>query len=437
MPELSVLTLFCAAMLLLFLCLLLFYRFDILEPAVLMTGTMALSAFAAAMTQTRWNLMLTGPGFFGLAGGMLAFTAGSIFCSWRSGAISTEVARPSVPQQARGGWQGWLIFTVLIVLMAIMAWQSYQEIYAASVAFGNTKGVLGILSSVRPAIESQQFTFSRWMSYRQMAAQTIAFVAVYIFLRHAILGPWYRRDLLLLITVPLYVPFMVFTTGRMAMMCFGIYILIIAAVLYERARGFHLRTNLRVLGAAVLFGMAVLGTFLLMGFLTGKGVGGDRTPFVILSHYIGLSIPAFGQVAAQPLPEDGYLFSNTLLSPYRALAHIFPGLPKVDTFLPFIYFEGIDTNVYTCVWRYLLDFGGIGMCAFMAMLGGGYTLAYHYVKYRTGSAFVLMLYATLAYPLFLSSIDERFLVDLAGTTPIYEALLLFIACRLLLRRKSS
>lgn len=436
MPDLSVLTLFFWTMLLLFLCLLLWFRYDLLEPAVLMTGTMALSAFCAMMTQAKWNLALTGPGFLALAGGMLAFAAGSIFAGWRDVQPAGEL-RVSALADVRSGGRGWLMFAVLLGLMAVMAWQSYDEIYTASVRLGNRNGIFGILGVIRPAVEAQTFTFSRWMSYRLLAAQAMVSVAVYVFLRRAVFAPWRWENLLWLLPVPLYVPFMIFTTGRMAMMCFGIYTLIVAAVLYARAHQFRTGAHLRIIGGTVLFGICVLTAFLLMGFLTGKAVGGDRTPLVILSHYIGLSIPAIGQVTALPLPEDGLFFSNTLISPYRALAHLFPSLPKVDIFLPFVYFDGIDTNVYTCVWRYLLDFGGIGMCVFMALLGGGYTLAYRYVKYRTRSAYALMLYALLAYPLFLSSIDERFLVDLAGTTPIYMAILLAIVCRLLLRRASS
>ena len=123
MPDLSVLTLFFWTMLLLFLCLLLWFRYDLLEPAVLMTGTMALSAFCAMMTQAKWNLALTGPGFLALAGGMLAFAAGSIFAGWRDVQPAGEL-RVSALADVRSGGRGWLMFAVLLGLMAVMAWQS-------------------------------------------------------------------------------------------------------------------------------------------------------------------------------------------------------------------------------------------------------------------------------------------------------------------------
>ena len=435
MPEFTLLTAFFWAMLLLFCCNVVFFHCDILEPAVVVTGVMTLSAFLAAVTQAMWSYDLTEPGFLWLSASMLAFSAGSIFASWHMGEGRTPKDVP--PQDSRGGWHDALALIILTPVLAILAWQSYEEAYALSVSLGNMSGPLGILGTLRPAMEHDGLTFSRWMVYRQVFAQIVAVVSMYIFLRRAIYGRFWWGCCFWLVPVVLDLPFMVLTTGRLAMVSFGIASLVMGAVLYEKKHGSTRRTHLRVLGGTVGAGFLCLVLFLLMGFLTGKGLSADRTPFVVLAHYMGVSIPAFGVVADLPLPETGYPFANTLVGPYRIASYFLPFLPKVDTFLSFVYFDGIDTNVYTTIWRYLLDFGHIGMLVFMALFGGGYTLAYHYVRSHASGAVAIMLYAVMAYPIFLSSISEHLLFDFGGTTTIYDIVLIFIVSRLLLQKRRT
>ena len=48
-----------------------------------------------------------------------------------------------------------------------------------------------------------------------------------------------------------------------------------------------------------------------------------------------------------------------------------------------------------------------------------------------------MLYAVMAYPIFLSSISEHLLFDFGGTTTIYDIVLIFIVSRLLLQKRRA
>ena len=65
--------------------------------------------------------------------------------------------------------------------------------------------------------------------------------------------------------------------------------------------------------------------------------------------------------------------------------------------------------------------------------GAIYSFAYRFVRARE-TALPLMFYGFCAYPLFLSSIDERVMLDFAGTTPIYILMLLFLTDKIFLKR---
>ena len=108
-------------------------------------------------------------------------------------------------------------------------------------------------------------------------------------------------------------------------------------------------------------------------------------------------------------------------------------LPSVPLFLPFVKFVGIDTNVYTAEARYIHDYGWVGMTLILWSFGAIYSFAYRFVRARE-TALPLMFYGFCAYPLFLSSIDERVMLDFAGTTPIYILMLLFLTDKIFLKR---
>ncbi len=431
MFEVNMLAAFFLTMLLIFLGALVYFRFDMLEPAVLMSATMAFSAFCAMMTADRWSLDLNFRAWVYLTGGILAFCAASAWCAWHH------------LKQARGaGIQGlqlknlpttfWII--PLMILLGGMAVLSFRELNALATELGNTKGIFYIIKTVRPAIEAQEITLSRWMSYRQLLAQMIATVAMYIFLYRGIFMRQWMQGIPWLFPVAGYLPFMIFTTGRMAMLNFVVYTVITGTVLYQRRAGYTSASSRRTIFLLVGSGIAFIGLFLLMGMFTGKTVSTDRTPMVILSHYAGLSIPAFSQVISWPLSEDGFIGSHTLLGIYRIVGRLGFDLPDVNIFLPFVAFEGIDTNVYTAEWRYILDYGVTGMLLIMALLGGMYTLAYHHLKYNASGPFGLMLYGVVAPPLVMSSIDERVLMDFVGTPVLYSVAVLAAVYWVLLGR---
>lgn len=219
---------------------------------------------------------------------------------------------------------------------------------------------------------------------------------------------------------------MIFTTGRMAMMSFVIFIFVLGTFLYQKSKSYTKKSAYNTLIFFVVAGILFVTFFLLMGFFTGKIASENHTISMILAHYAGVSLPAFDKAIHTVYTDNGFVGSHTLLGIYRILSRIGIDVPSVDIFLPFVKFNGIDTNVYTAEWRYYRDFGIFGMSAIMWILGATYTFFYNCLKYGNLSSFFFILYASVSFPLFLSSIDERFFLDLFGTAIFYNIGLLLI-----------
>lgn len=406
------------------------FQFDILEPVILVTGTMTFSVFLAWLNVERWDLYLGFAGYAAILSAMAAFAAGSL---WSARFGMNEVSRPGSLPEYKTNDGVWLL--VMLVMIG-MAYFSVKEMSQLAASLGNQEGLSGMIRTVRPAIEHHQAELSRWMNYRQVIAQSIAYVYFFAFARDAVYQPFRLRNIKYLLPVILYMPFVILTTGRMALICLIIYMAVTMTVLYQRKHGYSAAGKKRACLALFVAGLFFLMMFFLLGIFTGKVIGGDRTPFVILSHYAGLSIPALDTALQQVPVENIYLGSTTLNGIYRILSRLGLDLPEVQLFLPFVQFNDIDTNVYTAEFRYIKDYGYVGMWLVMWLLGAGYTWFYRCVSRDKGRMFGLIFYGSICYPLFLSSIDERFFLDLVGTPVIYLAAALYVSYKIILQKGS-
>lgn len=422
MVEPNFLSLFFLTVLLISIGSLLYYKFDVLEPGVLMSAAMAFSAFMAFLNINRWSLPFSFEAWFLLTAAIVLFQFGS-FCSYKIGFQNAKTQSSNSNVRYEPSQWMTIICCIGIIGMAIF---SFRELYDLSLSLGNVGGITSIIKVVRPAIEKQIISLSRWMNYRQSLALAIASIYSFMLLFNVFYSKLKLKDLSLLIPIVLYFPFMIMTTGRMAMMSFGIYLFVVGMVLYQKKYGYTIRCNQKAILFLAVAAIAFIGMFLLMGFFTGKIASENHTVSMILAHYAGVSLPAFDKAIHTVYSDNGFVGSTTFLGIYRVLGRIGLTVPQVDIFLPFVKFDGIDTNVYTAEWRYYKDFGFVGLCAIMWLLGAFYSLFYNKIKYDTVSPFLIIFYASIAFPLFLSSIDERFFLDLFGTAILYQFVLLFI-----------
>lgn len=422
MIEPNFLFLFFFTMALLTMGMLIFYQCDILQPAVLMTGSMMFSALMAYITMDRWGLPFSVDSYFLLTLAISMFIFGSVFCSCCG---FSRCRTESKICEYRYEPKLWIVF-IVILGMILLAVLSFRELYNLSISLGNNDGYTNIIKTIRPYIEKQTVSLSRWMNYRQTVALALASTFSYMVLFNIFHSKFKFYDLILLLPVVLYIPFMIFTTGRMAMMSFGIFIFVLGTLLYQKSQNYTKKSTYNALVFLVISGILFITFFLFMGFFTGKIASENHNISMILAHYAGVSLPAFDKAIHTIYTDNGFVGSHTLLGMYRILSRIGMNVPSVDIFLPFVKFNGIDTNVYTAEWRYYLDFGTFGMCAIMWTMGAAYTFFYSCIKYSSSSAFFLILYSSIAFPLFLSSIDERFFLDLFGTAILYDIILILL-----------
>lgn len=411
------------------------HQFDILTPSFLMSFTMTISVLMAMLNVDRWGLLVRANTSLFIIGSIWAFILGGLW-----------VTKFQLPINSNDRWSlpslsiNYSIIYFLSFFMLIFCYFSFKELYDASIMLGNHNGYTDMIKVVRRAIEGHDFKFSRWMSYRLLFAQLVASISLYLFVFKLYYKDFSLKLFTLLIPVFLYIPFLIFSTGRLGMMKLVIFILLIVGILYKKYYGRDIKAQRTLIIFMGIAGISFILIFLLMGNFTGKVVSESRTPFIIFSHYAGLSVPALDIIINEPNLENIYIGSNTLDGIYRLLQPIgkFIGFntPEVQRFLPFVQFDGITTNVYTALGRYYRDYGYIGTFVVMWLLGVFFTAFYNKTMNNISTHRYIILYSFFAFPLFLSSIDERFFLDIINTSTIYSLILYWCLEKIICKRDS-
>ena len=432
MPDISLMHLLFVAYLLLFILSFLATRMDIIHPAVIGTGILTISGFFGVEGARWWGYHLTLEGFWVLFLGLAAFVAASLWVTHEVPLVTPSRKADELPALHEISWRLSIFFSIL---MLVFAYINAQDMYELSLQFGNTEGYRRMISVVRLAVEQDEAVFSRWMSYRTVVAQMLAYIYLYLLLSNTIFCGWKWRYLAAVPPILCYLPFLVLSTGRMTMFYFVIYGFTVASILYLKKHDYSKKARRNILLCAVCAGATFALLFYLMGLITGKTsfslVG--RSYFHIFAHYAGTSLPAFGTVVTYPALENGYIGSHTLAPIYRVLIRLGMDFPFVKSFMPFTDFDHVETNVYTVFWRYFLDYGFIGMSLMMAILAEGYTLAYLWIRRSRLHPYAIMAYGMVVYPVFWFPMDERFFMEVFNTTTIYDLILLYLLCKLLLQ----
>lgn len=389
--------------------------FDLLSPPVIATGIMAISSTLAFLASDVFNFQMTFKGMFLLLLGILSFVAASYFVKYKIQMLSIKkLADFSIKPKLLLAFSG-----IMFVFLMFNFW----EVYSLAEKFGHNS-VFGMISAVRPHIEQEDAAFSRWTYYRLYFAQGLAYVSTFALFYKLFYEKKLERPLL--IPMALYAPFLLLSTGRMGLLVYAIYIAVVAGILYRLSRNDTIEARKYSSKLVIGAGVAFFFLFLIFGFFTGKVSlsEGARGPFLILAHYGGASIPAFGEIMKLPLITDGSIGSHTLVGAYRVLGK-FMELPDIMLFLPFVEFSGLNTNVYTAFYRYILDFGALGMVMIMMIFGVGYTFFYMLASRGALGIFGIIAYGAFSFPIFLFFQDERFFLDIFGTTAIYQIVSLY------------
>lgn len=402
-------------------------EYDVLHPFTIVSFVLAFSAILSVLAPEKWHIYITPFAALIAVSAVLCFGMGALFSDWFMAGWKRTDAK--LREDVDFSEKVILVSCVVLLLFFIL---NFWETYHAAILLGNQSGIVGMIPTIRHAVEVSEYEFPRFYVYRNYVAQAFVYYSILIFFQHLFsdMHTTFFQRAKYILPIFFYIPLLILSGARLGLFCIIIFMIVAGSIIYQKHHGFDISSKKRSLICAFVGGIAFFALFLLFGFFTGKVSLDGRSPFEIISHYGGLSLPALSVYLESTFLESPYIGTNTLFEVYRKL--IFFGMDPTKLpedmfhFLPFTMFSGIDTNVYTAMRRYIQDYGFFCMYLIMIFLGMIYTALYNYVRIYTRNIIYIGVYAATVWPLFWLMNDEGVLTGIFQTQTIYMILLMMI-----------
>ena len=402
------------------------FNFDFLQPSCIFNFTMTISMFLGLVNITKWNLYIGTDTVIIVVVGMVCFNLGSYYV--RDILLNTVFRERQNCAEIVYRIRYWAVI-LFAAVMAFFAYCSISDMYRASLSLGNQTGLSNMIKTVRYALESGAFKFSRAMRYRNLFAISVSTISAFLLINNIIAKGKINCKENIILSLPLFtfIPFLVLSTGRRSFVHFIIMLCVFSGILYQRKQCNTIKCRLKLLKFLSIAGLFSIISYFVLGHLTGKVVSAERSHFTIISHYGGLSIPALNQYLSQVRVENQYIGQNILKGIYGNLNSLGFHLTPGRDFLPFVQFYGeeyINTNVYSVFYRQVTDLSVPGMLLAMIICGIIMTALYEILK-RENRPILLSMYAQCGYIPFFLFIDDQFMGVIATST-LYCTLMMWL-----------
>lgn len=390
-------------------------RYDILHPVTIYHLCLAGCCSLAAAYTDLWDLpMHFNTAMILIVMSLLFFCGGGLaefYCSAANspGGATVKTGRetPGFPIQG----SVWAFFAIILTYALYLQCMEFLE---AVRKLTDATDLGSMLHAVIKGQAAKEIEFGRWHAYRLRFANMMAYVSILAVWLN-LLAKQYKETVKWSVFVLMYIPFLVMTGGRQAFMYIIMFCVITFFLVSRKQYGgtISLRRELMVIGIAVVF---FLFFFLGIGMINGK-VGANTSFLKVIVHYAGTNISAFDVYINEMLMDDTpYIGTRTFCAVYSFLNDHGFDLPTDPMYIYlFTAFGPVTTNVYTAFYRYIHDFGYLGCGLVMLLLGFFYTFFYRKLYLCGLKNWMILLYASIAFPIFLMGREERFFNEIMNT----------------------
>ena len=325
-----------------------------------------------------------------------------------------------------------LIVACSIFFLCVTAVLYYRERMRLASTLGAGGSLFSVISAARHAEYYTDETMSELVQRLLIISKSISYVLAYAFVNNANIKKPNQKDFLSIIPILVYGAIMLLSGGRMSFIHILSYLIILFAITAYRRNGISAELRAKIMKAILRVVLIFFALFIYMGFNSGKITSSIRDS---VSVYVGSSINALDIFMKTDMPDETVFGQETLIPVYSALRSFGIMIPKVETISAreFVSMNGVRTNVYTALRRYVRDYSIPGCFLIMIFLGFLYGKFYRYTLTIKSKDYSRIIYASIFYPLIEMSIEERFFLKVFSLKEIYELIIIFVLYYVLIR----
>ena len=348
------------ALLVLTVCNLKFNNKSLLAPSTIACIVFLFSAVLLVLNQHKWNYELNILTVLVIISSLIVFSIGVNRGGKLQVAKKTEESGDCIIFLKRNVCY---LFN-LIAFVVLLIYGLHQ--YKLSLSLGNQGGILGITSTLRAYINTKPeiFQFGIFLNIGISALRAWSLVSLYILINKLV----YKQKHLLRYFIPVlfWLIYIFFTTGRSAYIGFVAIAMFDIVLNYSQKHGSIANKRVVVVGLVSLLCVFLL--FCVSGLLSGRMQ--IESLFDTISIYAGSSLVCFDAFIVNGVGPQSLLFAqSTFRGIYNILRYAGIPIPQYSQHLPFVYFNGYSSNIYTSFFPYINDFGFIGLILIEFLLG--------------------------------------------------------------------
>lgn len=397
-------------------------KYDLLNPSFIYSICLTGCCLLAAIYTEMWGL----PMHFNSAMILIIMSALFLLGGYVAELKVVEPQYLTLMKIPKHGFSiSWQLWSVFIFIMLYFAYLNYRDfLYVASQVTSETE-LSKMLGPVNSGFTHRIIELSRWNAYRFRFAMALSYVSVLAVCINIVVHK-YKEVFKWSWFIVLFVPFMILTGGRQQFMYLVIFSMITYFLVYRRYNlgKISLGKEIMVIGIALAFFLIF---FIGIGIINGK-ISLDKDIVRVLVHYAGTNISAFDVFINEMTILDGsYIGTTTLVPIYSFLHNHGVDVPQFFQYITMFTALGpVTTNVYTAFYRYINDFGYTGCAILMLLIGFLYTFLYRKMYALGLKNWMILIYASNVYPIFLMGREERFFNEILTTSRISFVVLLVL-----------
>lgn len=322
------------------------------------------------------------------------------------------------------------IFLIIVFMVVTGILYYYERVRLASY-MGVSGKLIDIASAARHTEYYTEAGTSELVQRLMLFAKCFAYISAYVFVNNMIVKKSKSLQIIYIIPFIIYCFLMFLSGGRMPFIHNLTYLAILYGVMTYRTKGISPQLRVKIIKIVLIAFISFFIIFIYMGITSG----GISSVSETLSVYIGSSINALDIFLQKKLPQEQYFGQETLIPVYSALRSLGVDISSdiLRSAREFVSMNGVQTNIYTALRRYVRDYGYLGCFIIMSVIGWIYGRLYKYALSKKTGGYSVVLYASIFYPIIEMSIEERFILKLISMAEIYEIILLYLFYRYIVK----
>ena len=384
------------------------YKYSLLSPSILFSAGFVISSFMFLLNTTIWNYELDLTAVLYMTIGMLSFIAGSLVR--KKNIIIPDNLIKGTLLQIRSRFVVFIFFIIEgigIVLRLLVLLFSVGTMSLENEALGDYR------------MSHQDTPYDVALKFITPIITAITIYAISNFLTFKI-----NRNKINISSILLIIGYFIFSmlsSARIEIIYLFIYFIVYYVIvsLGDNRENISRKTVMTFISVFVLFFLV----FFLLGHLTGKSQV-QTSFFDNISIYTCSSLGALCEYLKNYSFKESDMFTESMRGIYNILSYLGVNIERVSKTPPmgFVQFGDMThtTNVYTCFYTPIHDFGYIGSLVMMFIEGFIYQTIYNKAKLGLlkGNIIWFFIYVYSAPMIFISSISERFSNALLTVTTI-------------------